>query len=56
MNRSDVDRTKLVQVVLTLAIIGSLALLAGSIVSSPEPADVDPTTAVARAPVAEPVP
>ena len=42
MNRTDLDRTKLLQVALTLAIVGTLALLAGSIVSGPEPADVTP--------------
>ena len=52
MNRTNVDRTKLLQVALTLAMVGGLALVAGSIVSGPDPAEqrtaaVDPGRAPA---------
>lgn len=56
MNRTDLDRTKLLQVALTLAIIGTLALLAGSIISGPEPADVTAERTAAVAPERPPAP
>jgi hypothetical protein len=56
MNRTDLDRTKLLQVALTLAIIGTLALLAGSIVSGPQPAERTAAVDPARVPERPPAP